>query len=61
MDNCAGVYITTNEALDAALDPEELWTTDPQRAIAITTVRALIYDRAKPHLAEVILEKIHGE
>jgi len=55
-----GVYIQTTDALDPALSAEELWAAkDYQRALALVTTRALVFERAHGALKDDI-EAIHG-
>lgn len=45
MTICAGVYVPTSDALDSLLLPEDLWGSEPERAIALITVREMIFKR----------------
>jgi hypothetical protein len=55
----AGVYITSAEAQDSSLDPEEIWATDPIKAIGLVATRQLVYSRGKG-MVEALLPSIHG-
>lgn len=43
----AGVYIPTSDALDSLLLPEDLWELEPERAIALVTVREMFLKRGE--------------
>ena len=43
----AGVYIPTCDALDSILLPEDLWELEPERAIALVTVREILFRRGE--------------
>lgn len=45
MTICAGVYVPMSDALDSLLLPEDLWGSEPERAIALVTVREIILKR----------------
>ena len=47
MNEYAGVYIPTSDALDPLLLPEDLWELEPERAIALVTVREMFLKRGE--------------
>jgi hypothetical protein len=55
-----GVYITTTEALDDALDSESLWSSGSAvKAIALHATRKLIFERGRGFVGADI-HNIHG-
>lgn len=55
-----GTYITTSDALNISIDPEQLWNNgECERAISLMAVRALIIERGKPFVGPDIAN-IHG-
>lgn len=55
-----GVYVTTQEAQDASLSSEALLETDPEKAMALEAVRALVYTRGGGTVGEDADKRIHG-
>ena len=47
MNEDAGVFIPTSDALDSLLLPEDLWELEPERAIALVTVREMFLKRGE--------------
>ncbi len=55
-----GSYITTEDALNSHLIPEELWKKGEfEKAIALVGVRSLIFDKGKSSVGDD-LQNIHG-
>lgn len=54
------MYISSKDIYDVSLDPEILWESDPERAIALISTRSLIYERGKTMLDEELFSLIHG-
>ena len=54
-----GVYITTEQARDLSMSPDSLYSGDPERAIALVAVRALILERGSALIGKD-LDSIHG-
>ncbi len=55
-----GIYVRTDEALNGSIDAEQIWQSgDKQRALALVTTRALVFNRARPMLQNDITA-IHG-
>jgi hypothetical protein len=59
MTICAGVYVPTSDALDSLLLPEDLWWSEPERAIALVTVREMIFKRGGALIGDDV-KKIAG-
>jgi hypothetical protein len=59
MTICAGVYVPTSDALDSLLLPDDLWWSEPERAIALVTVREMIFKRGGALIGDD-LKKIAG-
>ena len=47
-----GIYVPTSDALDLLLLPEDLWELEPERAIALVTVREMFFTRGVGFLGD---------
>ena len=55
-----GVYVTGEEARNGCLSSEELFKDDPEKAMALEAVRALVYSRGAGVVGADAEERIHG-
>ena len=54
-----GVYVLTSDVCDTLLDPNAMWGSDPERAIGLMSVRALLLERGRGVIGSD-LDRIHG-
>lgn len=45
-----GTYVTTHDVYDTALCLDDLWESDPERAISLEVVRCIHYEEHSSHL-----------
>jgi hypothetical protein len=55
-----GVYVTSKDALDMSINTSELYKTNPERALGIEAVRALVYQRGAGILGSDASDRVHG-